>query len=325
MTPIQFEQLYERDWEELQELLAQMHGRRYGKKPLSVNGERVAALYRRTCEHLALARARFYPAYLVERLEQITSDAHQAIYQHSEIGLGRLMRLFTRDFPRAVRAHAPFVWASAALFTVTTLTLGLLVYFRPELILSVASASDVANFEQMYSKTAEQIGRPGGAGSDWAMFGYYIRNNVGIAFQCFASGLFAGLGSIFFIAFNGALAGAVAGYLTERGLAPTFFSFVVTHSAFELTAIVLSGAAGLRLGYSLLVPGRQTRLQSLVTAARESVVIVYGFSAMLLVAAAIEAFWSSAGWIPLPVKYSVAALCWIAVISYLLLQGRRAD
>src|SRR5215831_13749964 len=208
MTPLQFEQLYERDWEELQTLLAQIHNRRYGKEPVLVQGERVASLYRRTCEHLALARARFYPAYLVERLEQITSDAHQVIYQHSELGLGRLKRLFARDFPRAVRAHAGFVWVSAALFGLSTIVLGLLVYYRPEMILSVADASTVAGYEQMYSNAAEQIGRLGGASTDWEMFGFYIRNNVGVAFQCFAAGLFAGVGSIFFIVFNGALGGA---------------------------------------------------------------------------------------------------------------------
>jgi uncharacterized membrane protein SpoIIM required for sporulation len=325
MTPLQFEQLYERDWEELQQLLAQMRGRRYGKEQLQIHGDRVAFLYRRACEHLALVRARFYPAYLVERLEQMTSDAHQAIYQHSELGIGRLRRLFMRDFPRAVRDHAGFVWIAAALFAIPTIVLGLLVYFRPELVLSVVDANNVAGYEQMYSNAAEQLGRPRGAQTDWGMFGFYIRHNVGIAFQCYAAGLFAGVGSIFFIAFNGALAGAIGGYLTERGLASTFFSFVVTHSAFELTAIVLSGAAGLRLGYSLLAPGRRTRVQSLVNAARESVVIVYGVAAMLLIAAAIEAFWSSATWIPLPMKYSVAAVCWIAVLSYLTLQGRRAD
>ena len=45
------------------------------------------------------------------------------------------------------------------------------------------------------------------------MFGYYIRNNIGVAFQCFAGGLFAGLGTLFFLAYNGAFAGALAGYL----------------------------------------------------------------------------------------------------------------
>jgi uncharacterized membrane protein SpoIIM required for sporulation len=201
----------------------------------------------------------------------------------------------------------------------------MLVYFRPELILSVVDANTAAGFERMYSKTAESLGRTRDAQSDWAMFGFYIRNNVSVAFQCFAGGLFAGVGSLFFIAFNGALAGAVGGYLTEKGLSSTFYSFVVTHAAFELTAIVLAGAAGLRIGHALLAPGRRTRLQALVVAARESAVIIYGVAAMLLVAAAIEAFWSSATWMPLPMKYGVAAICWIAVLGYLTLQCRRAS
>lgn len=34
------------------------------------------------------------------------------------------------------------------------------------------------------------------------MFGYYIMNNIGIAFQTFASGLLFGLGSLFFPCFS---------------------------------------------------------------------------------------------------------------------------
>jgi uncharacterized membrane protein SpoIIM required for sporulation len=324
MTPHHFEQLYQAEWDELRALLARIRNEKTGKNAEPVHGERVAALYRRACEHLALARARAYPAYIIDRLEQITADAHQAIYQQSELGLAGLKRLAVIEFPRAVRAQAAYVWVSICVFVLPMIVLGVLVYVRPELILSVVDANTAANFEQMYSKTADSIGRVRAAQSDWQMFGFYIRNNIGVAFQCFASGLFAGVGSIFFIAFNGALAGAVAGYLTERGLSSTFYSFVVTHAAFELTAIVLAGAAGLRMGHSLLAPGRSTRLQALVIAARESVVIVYGVTAMLLLAAAVEAFWSSAIWLPIPVKYSVAAVCWIAVIGYLTLQGRRA-
>jgi uncharacterized membrane protein SpoIIM required for sporulation len=103
-----------------------------------------------------------------------------------------------------------------------------------------------------------------------------------------------------------------------------FYSFVATHSAFELTAIVLSGAAGLRIGHALLAPGRLTRRQALVDATRESAVILYGVVAMLLVAAGVEAFWSSARWLAPSVKYSVAAACWLAVLAYFMRQGRRA-
>jgi len=325
VTPLHFEELYQAEWQELEGLLGRMLGRgREAGAAQPVSGERVAALYRRACEHLAIARARSYPAYLLARLERLTADAHRQIYRRRDFGVSNLKQLLLADFPRAVRAHARYVWTSAALLIVPMLAAGLLVYARPELILSVVSADTAASFERMYSPAAESIGHARTADTDWTMFGFYIRNNIGIAFQCFAGGVIAGLGTLFFILYNGAFIGAIAGYVTQRGFAAVFFPFVVTHSAFELTAIVLSGAAGLRLGAAVLAPGESTRVQALVGAARESVVIVYGVAALLLVAAAIEAFWSSARWLPPPVKFGVAAACWIAVLAYLTLQGRRA-
>ena len=105
-----------------------------------------------------------------------------------------------------MRADAFYVWIATALFVVPTFVLGVLVYFQPELILSVVDAATAAEFEQMYSMAAESIGRTRDAGDDWTMFGFYISNNIGIAFQCFASGLAAGVGSIFFLVYNGAMA-----------------------------------------------------------------------------------------------------------------------
>ena len=326
MTPLHFEDLYQPEWAELEAqvrlILAGKNRQNNDSDP--IRGERVALLYRRACEHLALARARAYPRYLLDRLDKLTADAHQVIYQRSEFGLGRIKRAALVDFPRAVRAHAAYVWMAAALFVIPTLLVGWLVYQRPDLILSVVDAQTAAEFEEMYSDSAESIGSLRTSDDDWVMFGFYIWNNISVAFQCFAAGLFGGVGSMFYLIFNGVLGGAVAGYLTERGLSSTFYSFVVTHAAFELTAIVLAGGVGLRLGHSLISPGRNSRLQSLVIAARECTVILYGITVMLLIAAAIEAFWSSSRWLPLTVKYSVAAVCWLAVFGYFTLQGRRA-
>jgi uncharacterized membrane protein SpoIIM required for sporulation len=323
MTPLQFEQLYTAEWQELKEALTRIR-RPLAFKAGSVAGERVTWLYRRACEQLALARARSYPGYLTGRLEQLTQDAHQLIYQRPELGVRRLARFVTSGFPQAVREHAPYVAVAAAAFALPALVLGWMVYMRPDLVLTVVDASTASGFEEMYSDQSHAFGRLRAAQTDWEAFGYYINNNISVAFQCFGSGLFAGAGSLFFLAYNGAFSGAVGGYLTQRGLGHNFYAFIVTHSAFELTAIVLSGAAGLRIGHSLLAPGRRTRVQALVTAARASVPIIYGVAGMLLVAAAIEAFWSSATWMPLGLRYTVAAVCWAAVLGYLGRQGRHA-
>ena len=103
MTPLQFEQLHEAEWLELEGLLKQLKGSH--KKRGGLQGGRLAQLYRRTCEQLAMARARAYPAYQLDRLQQLTADAHQVIYQEHELGLIRLIKLFGTDFPCAVRAH----------------------------------------------------------------------------------------------------------------------------------------------------------------------------------------------------------------------------
>lgn len=328
MTPLRFEELHAHEWDELATLLALTRQRQKSSVSLTqereLAPERIAALYRRTCEHLALARERAYPAYMVARLEQLTSEAHQLIYQQRVFGLGALRHMIAVTFPRAVHRDARYILLAAAVFFIPSIILGVIVYRSPELILSVISPEMAAQFDDMYSPAARSIGRARTVDTDWIMFGIYIRNNIGVAFQCFAAGLFFGVGSLFFLSYNAALGGAVAGYLTQRGFGSTFYSFIATHAAFELTAIVLAGGAGLKIGHSLLAPGRRSRVAALVVAARESAVILYGVTVMLVIAAAIEAFWSSASWLDPMIKYSVAAICWAAVLGYLVIQGRRA-
>src|SRR5262249_41408965 len=157
-----------------------------------------AVLYRRACEHLALARARSYPGYIVDRLERMTATAHQLIYLRREFGLAQIARLITVEFPSAVRTHWKYVAVATVAFLLPTIIVALLMHWRPDLILAVVSPETAAEFEEAYSRSAAAIGRSRAASTDWMMFGYYIRNNVGVAFQCFAGGLFAGVGTLFF-------------------------------------------------------------------------------------------------------------------------------
>ncbi|MDQ6640522.1 MAG: stage II sporulation protein M [Pseudomonadota bacterium] len=318
MTPLQFEAQHAAAWRELEAALASMAKKRGSA---AVDRARLAALYRAACEHLAIAESRSYPVWLIERLETLTARGHQLIYAQADFGIDKLRRLFLVDFPSAVRAHRLQVLIALAVFAGPLLVIGVLSWLDPGLILSLQDASVVDQYEKMYGDADGPIGRRSAA-SDWQMFGFYIRNNIGIAFQCFAGGLFFGIGSLYALAFNGALAGSTAGYLTWRGFGENFYPFAITHGAFELSAIVLAGAAGLILGHALLVPGRHSRLAALELAARRAIVIVYGMTAMFFVAAVLEAFWSSASWVPAPVKVGVGAACWLAVLAYFVFQGR---
>lgn len=319
-TVRQFEAMHAATWAQLEELLDEAEG---GAK--HYDGAALATLYRRSCEHLALAQARAYPIHLTQRLESLTERAHRQVYRPQGFALAQLREFALVGFPQAVRAHRAYLAVAAALFLLPMLALGWASWRDPGFILHLVDAAKVQQFDTMYGPGPAGIGRERAAGSDWEMFGFYIMNNIGIGFQCFAAGIFAGIGSAFYLVFNGLFIGAIAGFVIARGHAENFLSFVATHGAFELTAIVLAGAAGLRLGHAWLAPGRLTRLQALRHGARDAVLVVYGAAAMLVIAAAIEAFWSSARWIAPNVKYGVAAACWLLVIGYLAWQGRPAE
>ncbi|KFF46108.1 membrane protein [Pseudomonas sp. BRG-100] len=280
--------------------------------------------YRRLCQHLALAQQRGYSSYLVDRLQQLALRGHQQLYRHRSQLAAKMLAFLLADFPCLVREQWRFVLIAGLLFFGSLVGIALLVYLFPDLIYSIVSAQQVAEMQGMYDPAASRLGRAAerAASEDWMMFGYYVMHNIGIAFQTFAAGLLFGLGSVFFLIFNGLVIGAVSGHLTDIGYGQTFWSFVIGHGAFELSAIALAGAAGLQLGWSLIAPGRLARSEALRLAAHKSVRILCGVMVFLLIAAFIEAYWSSTTHIEPWLKYLVGTALWLLVAVYLIFAGR---
>ncbi len=322
MKQSQFEQRHQESWQRFAERLEALERSRRKTEA----GAGFAEHYRQICQHLALAQERGYSSYLVEPLQQLAMRGHQQLYRHRSQFVAQLLGFVLADFPRLVRAEWRLVALAGALFFGSLIVMGLLVYGYPDLIYSIVSPAQVAEMESMYDPAARRIGQAAerASSTDWLMFGYYIMHNVGIAFQTFASGLLLGLGSLFFLLFNGLMIGAVAGHLSDVGFGETFWPFVVGHGAFELTAIALAGAAGLKLGWALLAPGSLRRGEALRVAAKTSVRLMGGVMLLLLIAAFIEAYWSSMTWPHATTKYLVGAALWASVAAYLIFAGRTA-
>ncbi|HYQ37602.1 MAG TPA: stage II sporulation protein M [Pseudomonas sp.] len=322
MKQARFEALHQGEWQALDGHLQQLEqGRSLGPAA----GE-FAAAYRRLCQQLALAESRAYGPALIERLQLLTLRAHQQLYRPRQNLGPRLLGFLLAGFPRQVRAAWRSILLASLLFYGSLLGMVVLVNLFPDLVYSVLSPAQVIHIEQMYDPDASRLGPLGERGSsgDWLMFGYYIMNNIGIAFQTFAGGLLLGVGTLFFLLFNGVNIGAIAGHLLRIGYDETFLSFVVGHSAFELTAITFAGAAGLQLGGALLMPGPRSRRAALHAAAKGCIGLVCGVIGLLLIAAFVEAYWSSIRDFSAGVKYAVGALLWLLVGAYFLLGGRRA-
>ncbi|HRO28362.1 MAG TPA: stage II sporulation protein M [Luteimonas sp.] len=284
--------------------------------------DEVPARYRRLCQQLALARRRGYSPQLGERLQALMQRGHDVLYRAPPPPWRRALRFLVAGFPRLVRAQRGCLWLATALLALPTLALFFAVQQWPELVHSVFTPQDLARLEAMYDPAdpSHKLGRE--SGTDMAMFGHYIMNNISIGFRTFAAGLLAGVGTALVLVSNGVMFGVVAGHLQAIGHGDPFWRFVAGHSAPELVAIVIAGAAGLRLGLALLAPGRLRRVDALAEAGRVGAQLCLGILVMLLFAAFVEAFWSSTGSIPAPLKFGVGALLWILVLGWLALGGR---
>jgi len=325
MKQSDFEKQHEPLWQEVETLLASSKSSRSFFENLKEyqSLRQFPEAYHSLSHQLALAKQRRYSASLVARLNYIVTQAHNYYYG----GLTRFKANFFYyafiGFPVMLRKNARFFWTAMALFFLPGFLLFTLCLTQEELIYSFMSLEQVSQFESMYDSSNEDFGRDRDSGDDITMFCFYIMNNIGVSFRTFASGLLYGLGSIFFLVYNGVHIGAVAGHMAKVGYTDTFFPFVVGHGSFELIAIAIAGAAGLKLGWSLVSPGNFTRLAALKNAASEAIVIIYGSAAMLLIAAFVEAFWSSSSIVPISVKYLVGAFFWLIVIWYLARAGKR--
>jgi uncharacterized membrane protein SpoIIM required for sporulation len=279
--------------------------------------------YEQLASDLNLARARGYSRSLLVRLNDLVVRGHNVVYVYRTSFLRAGLRFLGGGFAARVRREWRHVAVATALFWLPFMAIWITIAQAPEYVYSVMAPTDVAQLEAMYDPSVRVLGPERQADSDFAMFGFYIWNNISIGFQAFAGGLVFGVLSVFVLVFNGLHIGAAAGHLIGVGFEDTFLSFVAGHSALELTAIVLSGAAGLMLGSALLFPGGQPRGAVLRDAAARAVEIVIGSALMLLAAAFIEAFWSSSTLLPLLLKYAFGVVMWVLVIGYFLFAGRR--
>ncbi len=319
MNQDRFIRLHIDDWGHAEALLDQLEASAT-KSVVDLGG--FPALYRRCCLHLAIVRQRNYEPAVEERLHDIALRGHNLLYRGKKHSLKSVMDFLLAGFPRLIRQRAGLFWLATALLYLPAIGAAVMVWADADAIYSILSPEQVAEYEAMY---AERPVEERGSAMDFSAFGFYIQNNISVAFRTFAGGIFAGIGTVLLLIINGLLLGAVVANHVEAGIAANLLSFVITHGAFELTAIVIAGMAGLELGGAIVSPGRLTRTEALRRAASVGVRLIAGVTIMLVIAAYIEAFWSSTAWASVGLKVSTGAVAWLLVTIYLVFGGRTRD
>lgn len=282
-----------RELERLSTLLETRSRRKLGAETLT----RFAALYRSACADLALADAYQLPPNTVAYLHQLVGKAHNQLYRTRGFDVARWAHKLVFEVPQQL-FHDNALRLAFVLFWGIFLAAMLRAYTTPGFIEEVLDKETISGLEDMY---AEPV--PYDINERAAMQGLYIQHNATIGIRCFAFGVcLLGIGGLFELVGNAFSLGAMFGHMATVPQKVNFFNFVTAHGPFELTAIVLTAAAGMRVGFSLVFTRGMTRIDSLRRAAEESVTPLSVGVLLFIGAAAIEAFIS-----PSPLPYWVKA------------------
>ncbi len=274
------------------------------------------------CGDLALAQHRMYGRRLCERLNVLVIGTYQHLSAAARLGSGASVRFFASTFPCSVRREQRVVWLCIALFFAPLLAFIAAAYFEPKWIYALLPPEAQAQMDAMYGQETMDDFVRDKFGSSFAMFGFYIINNVSIHFRIFASGVLLGAGAVYGLGYQGIFIGAMFGYVHTSGNLHRLYTFCASHSSFELLGFILGAAAGVRIGLALVHPGRLPRVAAMREAGKRALPVLLGSTMMLIAAAAIEGFWSGSS-VPALMKHTAGILGWVIFTVYFIFAGRR--
>jgi uncharacterized membrane protein SpoIIM required for sporulation len=264
----------EDDWKRLEGLLA------------------MPVLYRQALSSLSVARATSLDQNLVDYLESLSTRAYFFVYGTRSSLAERLGGFFAREWPAAAQA----LWRETLFSLALTLAGVIAAYyltlhdpdwfsaFVPEGLAGGRgpSASAEAMRATLYSK-------PGDDHSGLSVFAAFLfTHNSGVAIFAFALGFAFCLPTAMLVAYNGAMLGAFLAAFAMKGLGFEAGGWLAIHGVTEIGAVILAGAAGLRIGWTLAFPGDRSRLAAMAQAGRQSATLMAGVVVMLFCAGLLE-------------------------------------
>lgn len=307
------------NWQRLEDLLSMLRGT--GLRALSrLEVREFGELYRRAASDLAIARAETRDPKLINYLNSLVIRAHGKIYRAEGQGASLIGKFFAEEFPRTFRRNWIYMavafgaFGGFAIFGFIATWID--IDFTHFVMLSGVTQEITSNNQWWKGlNDANQVGAS-----------QILSNNILVTFRVFAMGAFFGIGAFYDLAFEGARLGSVfaACYKLNPPFGNALASFVVGHGVIELSTIFFCGGAGMMIGYAMINPGDLTRAQALKKKGLEAARIVIGSACFLVVAGIIEGFLSPSD-LPPPVKIATGIGTGLAMYSYLILAGRKAD
>lgn len=293
-------------WHELEVLVARAGPR--ARKLSAPEFVRLGTLYREAASDLAVARQHAAGTAGQRRLEGLVTRAHALVYARAQ-RTETFRSFFARTFWRAIYDNRTMVALAAAVMVAGVIGGALFALHDTAAAAGLIPGRVSPNTHGAYYGVS--VATRGGLALE------IFTNNIIVSCMALVGGFTAGLLTVYSLAYNGAVLGALGAIEWRGGGFTNFVRLVVPHGLLELSCIAIAGGAGLAIARALIDPGRRTRVEALGDLRTLIAVSVVGFSSFLVVAGLTEGFitpWflPTAG--ALAVGCALAGSFWAAVI-----------
>jgi len=308
----------EQDWRRLETLLNKAEAAGGARNLRRDELLEMPVLYRQALSSLSVARSISLDQSLVAYLESLCTRAYFIVYGARTRLPERIAAFFIRDWPAAVQALWRETLVSFVLSAAAALAAYILVrrdpdWFHAFVDPSLASGRDPTATTQSLRDTLYHDGPVSQGLSFFATF--LFTHNAQIALFAFALGFLLCLPTAALMILNGGMFGAFLALFVSRGLGVEAGGWLMIHGATELYAIILAGAAGFSIGWSVCFPGERSRVDAAAEAGRRAATAMAGVVVMLFVAGILEGFGRQLIKDDL-VRYAIAASSLFAWLAY---------
>lgn len=276
-----------------------------------------AARYREVAADLARARTYGVDPQVVAYLERLVGAGHTVLYQARGAHRPPFFRSLLSDFPAAVIQSWRYVLAAFLLLIVPAMVGFVMLRQQPQLAEEVVNPEMISRAEQAADREARGEGYARAeSGVRPVIAAAIISNNIRVCIMAFAGGMLFGLLTVWALVFNGLQLGMDYGLFANDHAALYLTTFIAGHGVLELSAIFISGGAGLRLAHALVAPGDRPRLDALVVDGRIAVRMMGAVIFLLAIAGSIEGLLSTSD-APRALKFTVSAATALFLALYL--------
>jgi uncharacterized membrane protein SpoIIM required for sporulation len=313
----------EEEWRRLDALLVTCEK----KSPRALSDEDLMALpilYRAALSSLSVARETSLDLELVTYLEGLCARAYFFIYGVRTSPGRRIRSFLVHDWPAAVAALWRETLIALLLLAVGTVAGYLLVANDPSWFSAFVpeDLSDGRDFSASAGKLRSTLYDGGSEGALAIFAAALFTHNSQVAIFCFALGFAFGVPTALLLLYHGAMLGAFFALFISHGLGWELGGWLIIHGSTEMYAIVIAGAAGLRIGWSVVFPGSASRLAAASAAGKTAATAMVGVVLMLLVAGLLEGFGRQLVTSD-PVRYVMGGGMLLLWLGFFYLPGRR--